>query len=250
MQADKVQIAARWFTKTNGRTIRVLVLHVMVAPEKPETAEAVANMFALGRRRASAHKCFDDNSMVTCVRDMDVAWAAAGANHDGLHYELAGYPQQSAQEWKDPYSLAMIDRVAQQVAKDAREYGIPIRRLTVAQVKDGISMGITHHADVEAAFPSTGHWDVGPNFDWNFFLDLVKKYHNGTTPWEDDEMLAGFDKNQEDVARATIRELCDTHWGYNKMDVDDQNYLVGEWRKNGREKMMTLLLNHSKARKD
>lgn len=67
---------------------------------------------------------------------------------------------------------------------------------------------------------------------------------------EDDDMLQGYDKSEDDVARATVRELCDTHWGYGKMSIDDQNWLVGEWGKRGREHMMTLLLDHADAKKD
>lgn len=66
---------------------------------------------------------------------------------------------------------------------------------------------------------------------------------------ENDDMLAGFDKNPEDVARAMIREYCNTHWGPGKMLVADQNWLLGEWQKNGREYMMTKLLDHPKAKK-
>lgn len=66
---------------------------------------------------------------------------------------------------------------------------------------------------------------------------------------ENDEMLPGYDKSAEDVARATVRELCDKHWGYGKMNVNDQNWLVGEWAKLGRENMMTKLLDHPKAAK-
>lgn len=64
---------------------------------------------------------------------------------------------------------------------------------------------------------------------------------------EYDDMIAGYDKSPEDVARATIRELCEEWWGPDQMTTKDQNWLLGEWAKKGREHMMTLLLDHPKA---
>lgn len=66
---------------------------------------------------------------------------------------------------------------------------------------------------------------------------------------ENDEMLSGYDKSPNDVARSMVRELCDRHWGYGKMTVEDQNWLVGEWAKSGRENMMAKLLDHAKSAK-
>lgn len=66
---------------------------------------------------------------------------------------------------------------------------------------------------------------------------------------ENDDMLTGFDKSPEDVARAYIREKCDQHWGYGKMLVKDQDWLLAVWRERGREGMMIQLLDHPKAAK-
>lgn len=57
------------------------------------------------------------------------------------------------------------------------------------------------------------------------------------------EMLAGYDKSNEDVARATIRELCDVHWGKHSMSGDEQSALLKLWKDQGREAMMIKLLD-------
>ena len=58
--------------------IDVLVIHTMESPEKPDTAESVANWFSGSTApQASAHYCIDGNSIVQCVHDDDVAWHAA-----------------------------------------------------------------------------------------------------------------------------------------------------------------------------
>lgn len=166
-------LAARWFTPTDGRTIRLLCLHDVEVAEKPDTAEAVARLFHTWDRKASTHEVIDADSVVVCVRDKDVAYAAAGANHDGKHYELAGYASQTAGQWLDDYGKRMLPIAARRVAEDCIRYHIPVHRLTVAELRDKRTQGITHHADVERAFPSTGHSDVGPNFPWDYFLALV-----------------------------------------------------------------------------
>ena len=169
-------VAARNFTKTkSGRTISKIVIHTMEAKETGTTAESVANYFRTTTRKASAHLCIDNNSIVRCVADKDIAWAAPGANHDGLQYELAGMAGQTHAQWADAYSKAVLDRTARQAAADATQYGIPIRKLSSSQLKAGWS-GFTGHADVRKAFKRSTHWDPGPNFPWTTFLALVSHY--------------------------------------------------------------------------
>lgn len=166
-------VQARWFRK--GRLthdVAWIVTHVMVAPEKPGTAEAVARMFATWDRKASAHVCVDNNSAVRCVPDQDTAYAAAGANTKGFHIELAGYPDQTKDQWLDPYGDGMLARAAIEAARVAKKHQIPLRQVWAPELRAGVR-GFTTHAEVEKAFPSTGHWDPGPHFPMAHFLELV-----------------------------------------------------------------------------
>lgn len=160
-------IPAKWFHEgRRGVVPRLIVIHCTVSREMGTGAEAVANYFAAGTRRASAHRTADNNSTVISVKDEDTAFAAAGANQDGLHLELVGMPDQSTVEWLDPYSQAELFQAGLTVREWARDYDIPLRWLTVAQVADKRTKGLCTHHDVSRAFPavSTGHWDPGPNF--------------------------------------------------------------------------------------
>lgn len=160
-------IPAKWFHEgRRGVQPRLIVIHCTVSREMGTGAEAVANYFAAGTRRASAHRTCDNNSTVISVKDEDTAFAAAGANQDGLHLELVGMPDQSTVEWLDPYSQAELFQAGLTVREWARDYGIPLRWLTVAEVADKNTKGLCTHHDVSRAFPSvsTGHWDPGPNF--------------------------------------------------------------------------------------
>jgi hypothetical protein len=167
-------IPARWFyTGRNGKQPRLIVMHCTVSPEMGSGAEDVARYFANlpATNKASAHKVCDNDSIVTCVPDESTAFAAAGANNDGLHLELVGQPTQTREEWLDAFSTNELAVAQTVVAEWSTKFGIPLRWLTVAEVADGVTRGMCTHADVSAAFPkvSTGHWDPGPNFPKDVF---------------------------------------------------------------------------------
>lgn len=168
-------VQAKFYTPANRSKadIRLEVLHAMQAPEKPNTAENVAAWFGRGGTRASAHYCFDNDSEIQSVLDKDVAWAAPGANHDGRHYELAGYAQQTRDEWTDPFSLAMLVRCALVVSKKCDESGNSKTWLSEREVELG-RRGITHHLVISKVYKKSTHWDVGYNFPVDLFIDLVR----------------------------------------------------------------------------
>lgn len=145
----------------------------MEAPEKGTTAEAVAKYFATTTKKASAHYCFDNDSEVQCVLDKDVAYAAPGANSDGLQFELAGYAAQSQGEWKDLFSLSMLSRAAIVAYHKCLEFDIPVVALSNADLLAG-KKGIVTHNQVSQAYKLSSHWDPGPNFPMGLFIDLIK----------------------------------------------------------------------------
>lgn len=170
-------VEARWFYAGRTKTIRVIVVHCTVSSEMGTGAEDVARYFANlpSNKKASAHKVADNDSVVTCVNDQDTAFGAAGANADGLHLELVGQPTQTREEWLDAYSTHELAIGLTVVREWSDTHDIPLRWLTIAEVADGISRGVTTHADVSKAFPkvSTGHWDPGPDFPRDVFLSAT-----------------------------------------------------------------------------
>jgi hypothetical protein len=179
-------IQAKEYRPGRARKVRLIAIHAMQSPEGVNTAEQVAKYFAHIDRPASAHECVDANSWVGCVRDEDTAYAAPGANADGWHIELAGMSEQSAAQWADVYSRQVLALAAKRVALRCRKYGIPARWLTRAQLRDGKSKGLTTHADITKADLAPGdHWDPGPYFPRDMFLQMVKVELDalGGKPW-------------------------------------------------------------------
>lgn len=162
----------RYVGRTGG--IRVIVLHTMETPETGVTAESVAAYFARPTTKASAHLCVDNNSVVRCVPDGDTAWAAPGANADGLQIEMAGRAAQTPAHWADTYSTSVLALAAAAVRTWCQIHGIPARYLTDAQLADGKTKGITTHAQVSRVFKRSDHTDPGKDFPAARFLALVQ----------------------------------------------------------------------------
>lgn len=168
---------AKNYTKGPRRgQIRLIVIHTMESQEKPNTAETVAAWFGGHTApKSSAHVCVDSNSSVTVVADSDIAWAAPGANNDGLHIEIAGRAGQTDNQWSDDYSTRALKQAAKVAAAWCIKYKIPAIKISSSQVADKKTKGICGHITVTKAFPGLGsHTDPGPNFPWESFIQSVQ----------------------------------------------------------------------------
>ena len=160
-------------TRTTGRRIDLLVVHTAEIAERAGAALAVARWFARRETEVSAHYCVDDRAVVQCVRERDIAWHARGGNATSIGIELAGVAAQSAAEWDDGYSRAVLVRAAELGARVCSRHRLPVVWLGPADLRAG-RRGITGHADVSAAFKRSDHWDPGPAFPVGRFLTLVQ----------------------------------------------------------------------------
>lgn len=162
-----------------GRTapVRLIVLHTAEVPETLTSAEAVANYFKnpigpKGPVTASAHYCVDADSVVQCVADVDTAFAAPGANHDGIQIEMSGRASQTAEQWDDDFSRRTLARTARLVADLCERHNIPAVYVDEAGLLAG-ARGITTHAAVSKAWRKSTHTDPGRGFPMDHFLELV-----------------------------------------------------------------------------
>lgn len=156
-------VKARNYTETGsaGRRVDLIVEHLMVTDEESDKAEWCANYFASpSAPQASAHYCRDDNSIVQGVRDEDVAWAAPGANSDGIQIENAGTLQTPA-GWDDKYSRALL--TGELEARLCKKHGIPAIWRDAADLRAG-KRGITDHWETTKAFGLSTHTDNGQGF--------------------------------------------------------------------------------------
>jgi N-acetyl-anhydromuramyl-L-alanine amidase AmpD len=168
-------VQARNYTRGRVKPIRRIVIHTMEAPEAAHTAAIVAKWFGGPKApKASAHYCVDHDEVIRCVADADTAWHAPGANADGIGIELAGTARQTAAQWADMYSNGVLVQAAALVADLCEQHKIPIVRIGVDELRSGAA-GICGHVDVSRAFGKSTHWDPGPNFPWDRFIDMVRE---------------------------------------------------------------------------
>lgn len=167
-------VQARNFSPANRTKVDLVVIHDMEHPETPNTAVDVAHWFAGPTApQASAHYCIDNAAIVGCVREKDVAWHAPGANSNGIGLEHAGYANQTAADWADPYSAAMLAISAQLVHDICTRWNIPMRYVDAVALAAG-QRGITTHLQVTNWQKTPGgHTDPGPNFPMDQYIQMV-----------------------------------------------------------------------------
>ncbi|WP_230423797.1 N-acetylmuramoyl-L-alanine amidase [Streptomyces radicis] len=105
--------------------------------------------------QVSAHYVIrsSDGEVTQTVRDGDTAWHARSANANSIGIEHEGWVDEP--EW---FTDSMYRSSASLTAHLAAEHGIPLDR-----------QHIVGHAEV----PGNDHTDPGPNWDWNYYMELV-----------------------------------------------------------------------------
>jgi hypothetical protein len=171
-----------WGSGRDGKAVRYIVIHYTAGSERSTSAEDGAAYDTRRTDGVSTHYFVDSNSVVQCVLTKHRANAARSkGNRLGIQYELCGTVQTRAQ-WLDAASLPTLKNAARQVARDCRKYGIPVRRLSVAETRRAWTdfpngpKGIVGHVDCTNAYPEDGgdHTDPGPQFPWDLFLGFVQ----------------------------------------------------------------------------
>lgn len=173
----------RWPRDPN-QAIRIFGLHTPEGPETPTYAEALGAYFRdlPDGRVASTHFGTDNNSGVRYADDDQVCAAARGANHDGIHVEIAGRAGQTEAGWLDDYSIAAVRRAALMFAEIGHlTHGIPLRRLTKNEIADKRSRGYATHADIQDVFGGDERTDPGPHFPHPLFLRFATEHVKATT---------------------------------------------------------------------
>jgi hypothetical protein len=160
----------QWAAHHGGRRdmskARLIVLH----STEGDTAASAAGWFQSPDSAGSAHVVVDDVECVRTLPDDVEPWGAAGANHDGLHLEMAGHAlKYSRADWLS--HVMMLDRAAGVVAAWSRQYRIPVRFVDAAGLRRG-ERGVTTHREVTRAYSGgAGHVDPGPAFPLGWLLD-------------------------------------------------------------------------------
>ncbi len=165
---------AKNYTKVDrSKEIRYVVLHTAEIGETLTAAEALMRWCAgPNAPRASWHFAVDADSVTQSVKEEYIAWHAPGANRTGIGIETCGRAAQTAEQWHDDYSSAVLQRTARLVAYLCRRWNLPVQFVDAAGLKYP-TRGITTHAEVTKAFKQSTHTDPGKGFPMEEFLRMV-----------------------------------------------------------------------------
>ena len=156
----------------NGARVKASIIHTTESGDF--SFDSMVRYLSTRGVSASAHYVVDAlaprgaqfTRVTVLVPESQKAWTALTANPYGVQYELIGRAKRTRAEWLGKYRT-QLETVAALVADDVLQYGLPIRRAFP---------GVLGHGDLKRfGFPQT-HWDPGPGFPWDVFLDSVRRF--------------------------------------------------------------------------
>lgn len=160
------------------REVEFITVHCTHGAEGIGKAAAAAKLiskpFPPSEKKRSFGYAVDATSTFRCVPDLLTAWhAGRTANSRSIGVEICGSADQTRAEWLDKTSLATLSLAVRLVADLCREHKVPPVILNEAKLK-ARARGITTHAVVSATWHESTHWDPGPNFPLEDFVEAVR----------------------------------------------------------------------------
>jgi hypothetical protein len=144
------------------------------------------------KRFKSYHRITDDDSVMVHCPDELAAWSLRNGNNRSLNLCFTGWARWTRGDWLAHYG--MLTRGAVVVAQWCRDYQIPVRHLTPAQVEASQS-GIIGHGDYTLGTGDGTHTDPGIGFPWDVFVSLVDNAGSG-----EDELSAETERLIKEIA--------------------------------------------------
>jgi N-acetylmuramoyl-L-alanine amidase len=151
-------------------TIRWIVIH----STEGSSARSSAQWFTNPETQGSAQLVVDDRECYRTLNDDIIPWGAPGANTMGWHLELSGKAAWSRSQWRDHKKT--LRRGAFKAAQHAKQFGIPIKMLSAADIRQGRKGFVTHALCTQAFNTPGGHTDPGSNCPLDEFIDMAKKF--------------------------------------------------------------------------
>lgn len=193
---------ANWYP-TRRSPLRLIVVHITAGLEDLDgpdaSAEQTARYAATTDRAVSWHSGSDSDSFLRLLPAGYTAFHVQGYNSSSYGHEIS----KASTKWAG-MSKAWTDRTlantAAALAPIVRDYRIPLRRLSKAQV-DGGQSGFAAHADLDPSRRS----DPGKDFSWDRLFALIDQINTPTS--EEDEMTPQDWTRMEKLVDDRIRLL-------------------------------------------
>lgn len=160
--------------------IHYIVIHDGEAPSPTGAAEGMGRWFENPKSGGSTHFGVDNDSTQQYLSLEAISWGAPPLNQHGVHIECAGKASLTRAQWLKTYG-PMLERVGWLIADLHKRLGIPIKVLTVSELKaagahPSKDAGIVTHAAVSRVFHKTTHTDPGPGFPMDVVIAHALRY--------------------------------------------------------------------------
>jgi len=147
--------------------LRWIVIH----STEGDTAAGAASWFQNPAAGGSTQLVVGEDGLYRSLDDLVRPAGAPGANDEGLHIEFAGYAKWPRETWLARKKT--LEDGSKAIAEWGRKYKIPLKMLTIEQLRDPTSRGVTTHAMVSQAFKKSDHWDPGTGFPFDVVLSTA-----------------------------------------------------------------------------
>lgn len=168
------QIQSANYSSRNGQKIIWVAIHTT---EGILDADDLGKYFQPASRQASSHAGADRNKVVSYVDDQYAAWTLRNGNQRSLNIEIGGFAAWSRNKWLTE-EYARLVQAAKWVSWKCDQYGIPKVHIGPAGVRAS-QKGIITHDDYTKGTNDGSHWDPGPGFPMDVFINLVNEGQKG-----------------------------------------------------------------------
>ena len=155
----------------------IIVIHSLEAPARRGLAYSLATGW-LQNQEVSPHSMTDPGETVDVLTLDTIGWQCGNGNQVSIGLEVTGYAAWSFDEWTTGDAFAAVRLDAKRAAEVAKAEGIPLRWLSLQQIRSG-EAGFCTHADVSATLGGTNHTDPGTGFPYAIFMQMVQQWTAG-----------------------------------------------------------------------
>jgi hypothetical protein len=114
----------------------------------------------------------------TCPENV-VGYHCGNGNQFGIGFEVTGYAAWTLEQWTTGDAWAALRLDAKRIAESATRLGIPLRWLSLNQIRNG-ERGVCTHADITLTKGGTTHTDPGRGFPFEAFMRTAIQWQGGT----------------------------------------------------------------------
>ena len=203
----------------------LLVVHSLEAPARRGLAWDLAAGW-LKTAGVSPHTITDPGETVETCPENIVGWHCGNGNQYGIGFEVTGYAAWSLEQWTTGDAWAALRLDAKRLAESSTRLKIPLRWLSLNQIRNG-ERGVCTHADITLTYGGTTHTDPGRGFPFDAFMRTAVQWQGGTggggNPDPQPGGGAGGAEGETELSAAEVQQLKTIiEYGFDKI-MDGKN---------------------------